>query len=102
MKQFKGINVDEYLEDLQKSLDTGEEEKLYWQEDMQFLIGELREARARLTAKEKEVEDLNEFYETYDIGYETNTVFIGKKEFLECIGVDEDFDMFILNNFEEE
>lgn len=105
MKQSKEIDIDEYLEDLKKSLDTGEEEKLYWQEDMDFLIGELKETRAKLRFKEKEVEDLNEFFNTYDIKYETNAVFIGKKEFLKCINVDEDFDIFIVNKvlqYEEE
>ena len=97
MKQSKGINVDEYLETLQKLLDIGEEAKLYWQEDMQFLIGKLKETKDELRAKQEEVEDLNEFHTTYDIRYEANAVFIRKKEFLKCINVDEDFDVFILN-----
>ena len=52
------INIDEYLEDLQTYLDNGEEEKMYWQEDMQVLISELKETRKQLEKLENKNKDL--------------------------------------------
>lgn len=71
---MNNINVDEYLEDLQKSLESGEEEKLYWQEDMQFLIDEFKKTRKQFQnavnkLNEKE-EFLNDFYNAYVFSFD--------------------------------
>lgn len=52
------INIDEYLEDLQTALDNGEEEKMYWQEDMQVLISELKETRRQMRKLKNKNKDL--------------------------------------------
>lgn len=125
------IDIDEFLEDLQKELDNGNEEKIYWQEDMQFLIDELKKTRLKfhskqnsvnalqaalkerteerdrkddiISEKQREIDDLNKFYETYDFRFnDAQCVLIGKEQFLKCIGVSGDMDIFIVDRLEEE
>lgn len=54
----RDIDIDKYLEDLQIALDNGEEEKMYWQEDMQVLISELKETRKQIEKLKNKNKDL--------------------------------------------
>lgn len=108
----KEINIDEYLKDLQKSLDNGEEEKLYWQEDMQFLIDALQGFRKayekcfnnseelKKELQEKE-EQLNDFLNSYEFNFDAEAVLIGKVEFKKATGMAGNFDILIVNKLED-
>lgn len=71
------FNLEEYLSDLEKAIQN--KDSFYWQEDMQFLIDNLRTAN-------KQLEYMNEFFDTYKYDTKKNTVLIGHQEFLQCAG----------------
>lgn len=58
--------------------------------DKQKLIDKLEE-------KQKEIDDLNQFYETYEINYEGQAVLIDRNKFKEVIGADKGFSILVVN-----
>ncbi len=58
---------------------------------------EYDELLEKLEEKQKEIDDLNQFYETYEINYEGQAVLIDRNKFKEVIGADKEFSILVVN-----
>ena len=124
LKDIKNIDkedLDKAFEEVEKELKSEEQiENAYWKgyiqkqnEAMEIckqckyikkikeLESEKQKLIEKLEEKQAEIDSLNEFYETYDINYEGQTVLIDRNRFKEVIGADKDFSILVVNKLPE-